>query len=57
MGQINVPVKPLQPSLMLANKAGTYWVKYLSGAPHLGGLLALPTNIRLGWKWMTQINA
>jgi hypothetical protein len=25
-------------------------VKHLSGAPFCGRLLALPTNIRLGWK-------
>jgi hypothetical protein len=25
-------------------------VKHLSGAPFLGRLLELPTNIRLGWK-------
>jgi hypothetical protein len=32
-------------------------VKYLSGAPLEGRLLALPTNIRLGWKSMPGTNA
>ncbi len=31
-------------------------VKYLSAAPLKGRLLALPTNIRLGWKRMTEAN-
>ncbi len=31
-------------------------VKYLSGAPHYGRLLASPTNIRLGWKGLRQTN-
>jgi hypothetical protein len=32
-------------------------VKHLSGAPSYGRLMALPTNIRLGWKVLTGINA
>jgi hypothetical protein len=28
----------------------------LSGAPHEGRLLALPANIRLGWKGLPGIN-
>ncbi len=34
-------------SIIITSKAGAYLIlKHLSGAP----LLALPTNIRLGWK-------
>jgi hypothetical protein len=39
----------LQPCLMFASKAGAD----LSGAPEL---LALPTNIRLGWKDLPGTN-
>ncbi len=35
---------------MFPGKADPYSSEYLSGAPLLGKLLALPTNIRLGWK-------
>jgi hypothetical protein len=45
-----VPGKPLQPSLLFMNKLELIQVKHLSGAPFYGRLLALPTNIRLGWK-------
>jgi len=31
-------------------------VKNLSGAPLKGRLLALPTNIRLGWRGLPQTN-
>ncbi len=31
-------------------------VKHLSGAPLKGRLLALSTNIRLGWKGLTETN-
>ncbi len=31
-------------------------MKHLSGAPLYGGLLALPTNIRLGWKGLPGAN-
>jgi hypothetical protein len=32
-------------------------VKHFSGAPLYGRLLALPTNIRLGWKGLPETNA
>jgi len=35
---------------MFAGKAGAYPSEHLSGAPLYGRPLALPTNIRLGWK-------
>jgi hypothetical protein len=31
-------------------------VKHLSGAPLQGMLLALPANIRLGWKYLPGAN-
>jgi hypothetical protein len=31
-------------------------VKHISGAPPLGRLLALPTNIRLGWRGLAGTN-
>jgi hypothetical protein len=46
------PGRPFQPSLILANKAGAYPSETLSGAP----LLALPTNIILGWKGLPGAN-
>ena len=39
--------KPLQPSLMFAGKFG---VRYFLSDLFKGRLLALPGNIRLGWK-------
>jgi hypothetical protein len=33
------------------------WMKHLSGTLHLGGLLALPTDIRSGWKGFTGTNS
>ncbi len=48
-----VPGKPLHPSLMFAGKlepTQVTRVKQLSGAPLEGRPLALPTNIRLGWR-------
>ncbi len=47
-----VPNKPFQPSLMFEGKAGAY----LSEAQLLERLLALPTNIRIGWKGLPVIN-
>jgi hypothetical protein len=38
---------------MFAGKVG---VKDLSGVPIFGRLLALPTNIRLGWKSLLGLN-
>jgi hypothetical protein len=32
-------------------------MKHLSGAPLQGMLLALPANIRLGWKGLPRTNA
>jgi hypothetical protein len=40
------------PILVLSGKAGAYQ----SGATY-SNLLALPTNIKLGWKWMAETNA
>jgi hypothetical protein len=40
------PGKPFHPSLMFVGKAKNY---HLSGAPLHGRLIALPTNIKLGW--------
>ncbi len=31
-------------------------MKHLSDAPLLGRLLALPTNIRLGWQYLLETN-
>jgi hypothetical protein len=31
-------------------------MKHLSDAPLVGRLLALPTNIRLGWQYLTDTN-
>jgi len=44
--RVFVPVKPFQPSVMFARKAGVY-PKHLSFSPLWGRLLALLTNIRL----------
>jgi hypothetical protein len=45
------PGKPFQPSPMFASEAREPAKKKgFSGAPLLSNLLALPTNIRLGWK-------
>jgi hypothetical protein len=41
---------------MIAGKAGTYGVKHISGAPLYDRLLALPTNIRVGWKGLPGTN-
>ncbi len=54
--RVFVPGKPFQSSLMFAGKAGVTRVKLLSGAPLFGRLLALPANIRLGWKCLPGIN-
>ncbi len=65
-----VPGKPFQLSLMFVGKTRSLpyrgapeslpkptQVKHLSGAPLYGNLLALPTNIRLGWKGLSGTNA
>ncbi len=39
-------------SLILGGKVGAWH----SGLHSNGRLLALPTNIRLGWKWMEEAN-
>ncbi len=51
-----VPGKPFQPNLMFAGKARAYPSEALSGAPLYGKLLALPANIRLGWKGLPGTN-
>jgi hypothetical protein len=54
--RVFVPGKPLQPCLMFVVKAGAY----LREAPFrwstLGRPLALPTNIRLGWRGLPGTN-
>ncbi len=48
-----VDVNQLHSSLIFKGKAGAYQ----SGAPHVTPIyLALPANIRIGWKWMTVAN-
>ncbi len=48
--------KPFQPSLGLVRKAGAYPSGAPKEAPLWGRLLALPTNITLGWKGLSGIN-
>ncbi len=51
-----VPGKPFQPSLMFAGNARTLpRVEHLKVAS-LGWPLALPANIRLGWKGLPRTN-
>jgi len=52
----SVSGKPIQLSLMFA-RPDPNRVKHLSGALAWGKLLALPTNIRLGWKGLPGTNA
>jgi len=52
-----VPDKPLQPCLMFAGKAGAYPSEAPFRYSLLGSLLALPTNITLGWKSLLGTNA
>jgi hypothetical protein len=42
---------------MFVGKAGAHPVKNLLAAPLKGRFLALPTNIRLGWKGLPGTNA
>jgi hypothetical protein len=44
--------RPFQPRMMFTSKAGAK----LSSAPLEGRLLALPTNIRPGWKGLRERN-
>ncbi len=43
-----VPGKPYQPNLMFAGKTGAY--------PTEVDFLALPENVRLGWKGLSETN-
>ncbi len=52
--RVLVPGKPFQPSLMFA---GPYRSESPLDAPLLGRLLALSTNIRLGWKGLPGKNS
>ncbi len=52
-----VPGKPFQPSLVFSVRLEPTRVKNLSGAPLKGGLLALTTNTRLGWKGLPETNS
>jgi hypothetical protein len=49
-----VTCKVLQPSLMFGGKAGAYSAPERS--PPWDRILALPTNIRLGWKGLPVTN-
>jgi hypothetical protein len=51
-----IPVKPFQPSLMFAGKAGAYPSEALYDAPLQGRPLVLLINIRLGWKSLPGMN-
>jgi hypothetical protein len=48
--------KPFQPSLMFVIKAGAYSSGAPTGSCLPGRLLALSTNIRLGWKCLPVTN-
>ncbi len=50
------PGKPFQPSLMFAGRVRAYPSEHLSGAMFKGRLLALHTNIILGWKSLPGTN-
>ncbi len=52
-----VPGKPFQPSIMFVGEAEARAFPYLSDAPLKGRFMALPTNIRLGWKGLPGKNA
>jgi hypothetical protein len=47
---------PKTNNLIFASKNGAYPTEATSTAPLWGRLLALPTNIRLGWKGLLGIN-
>jgi hypothetical protein len=51
-----VPDKPFKLSQCLPVRLEPTYVKKLSGAALWGRLLALPTNIRLGWKGLPGTN-
>ncbi len=51
-----VPCRPFQPSLMFASKARTYLREPPFTCSTLGRLLALPTNIILGWNSLSGAN-
>jgi hypothetical protein len=51
-----VPGKSFQPSLMFVGKARAYPSEVPFRCPTLGLALALPTNIRLGWKGLPGTN-
>ncbi len=51
-----VPGRHFQPSVMFASNAGTYPSEAHFRLKILGTLLALPTNIRLGWKSLSGTN-
>ncbi len=49
-------VSHFHPSLIFPGKAEAYQSWAPTGLRFNGSLLALPTNIRLGWKWMEVAN-
>jgi len=51
-----VPGTAFQPCLMFGVRPELTQVKRLLSAPLQGMLLALPTNIRLGWKGLPGTN-
>ncbi len=51
-----VPDKPFQPTPIFAIKPEPSRVRHISGDPLYDRLLALPTNIRLGWKGLPGTN-
>ncbi len=56
-GTVFVPGLSFQPSLMFVVRPGTYpSVEHLKGAL-LGYVPTFPTNIELGWKGLSEINA
>jgi hypothetical protein len=48
--------KPFQPSLMFVRRVGAYPGGHLKEALLKDRLLALPRNIRLGWKGLQLTN-
>ncbi len=51
------PAKPFQSSLVFASWAAAYLSEAPFSCPHKVRLLALPTNIRLGWKGLLRANS
>ncbi len=54
--RVLVPCKPFQPSLILRIRLEPTLMKNLLGAPFQDKLLALPRNIRIGWRGLSRTN-